>query len=207
MARYTRPKNKLARREGADLGLKTPGSNAHASLLRRLNIIPGAHGQRRKRKPSEFGLQLREKQKAKRIYGILEHQFSRYFQKALKKKGTTGEAFLQLLETRLDNIIYRLNLTPTRAAARQLVSHGHVLVNGKKVNIPSYQVKKDDVVSLVEKAGKIPSVAKMLEDKNPHLPVWLERKGPIGRIVKIPLREEIETELNEQLIVEYYSRQ
>lgn len=206
MARYLGPKNKLARREAQDLGLKTPGSNAHASLLRRLNILPGMHGQKRHKKPSEFAIQLREKQKARRIYGVLERQIRRYFERALKKKGMTGEAFLQMLETRLDNVVYRLNLTPTRAAARQLVSHGHVQVNGQKVNVPSYVVVKDDVITISDKAAKIPAITKMLEDKNPHLPVWLERKGPVGKVIKIPSREEIETDINEQLIVEYYSR-
>jgi small subunit ribosomal protein S4 len=206
MARYIGPKNRLARREGQDLGLKTPGTTAHASLLRRLNILPGIHGQKRRRKPSEFASQLREKQKAKRIYGVLERQFRRYFGNALKKKGATGEALLQALETRLDNVIYRLSFTPTRAAARQLVSHGHVQVDGKKVNIPSYNVAKDEVIALLPKAMKIPAIAKMLEDKNPHLPSWLERKGPVGKVLKIPSREEIETDLNEQLIVEYFSR-
>lgn len=206
MARYLGPKNRIARREGQDLGLKTPGVASHASLLRRINISPGMHGQKKKKKPSEYAIQLREKQKAKRIYGILERQFKRYFEEALKRKGTTGEVLLQRLETRLDNVLYRLALVPTRAAARQLIGHDHVQVNGQKVNIPSYSLKKDDVVNLSEKATKIPAVAKMLEDKNPHLPVWLERKGPIGKVVKIPSRDEIETELDESQIVEYYSR-
>ena len=204
--RYTGPKNKVARREGQDLGLKTPGSNAHASLLRRINILPGAHSQKRRKKPSEYGLQLREKQKTRSIYGLGERQFKRYFVVALAKKGRTGEAFLQTLESRLDNVIYRLAFTPTRAAARQLVGHGHVLVNGKKINIPSALVKKDDLVTVDDKGMKIPFVANLLEEKNPHLPVWLVRKGPVGKVIKIPLREEIEGEINEQLIVEYYSR-
>lgn len=204
--RYTGPKNKLARREGLDLGLKTPGSNAHASLLRRINILPGAHSQKRRKKPSEYGLQLREKQKVRSIYGLGERQFKRYFVAALAKKGKTGEAFLQTLESRLDNVLYRLAITPTRASARQLVGHGHVLVNNKKVNIPSYLLKKDDVIVLVDKGMKIPAIAKLLEEKNPHLPIWLERKGPVGKVVKIPERKEIEGEIDEQLIVEYYSR-
>lgn len=206
MGRYLGPKNKLARREGVDLGLKTPGSAAQVSLLRRLNIPPGIQGQKRRKKPSDFALQLREKQKARRIYGILERQFKRYFEEALKKKGSTGEAFLQMLEIRLDNVVYRLALAPTRPAARQLVSHGHVQVNGKTVNIPSYLVKKEDLITISPTAMKIPSITKALEDKNPHLPSWLKRKGPVGKVVKIPSREEIETDINEQLIVEYYSR-
>lgn len=204
--RYTGPKNKVARREGQDLGLKTPGSNAHASLLRRINILPGSHSQKRRKKPSEYSLQLREKQKVRSIYGLGERQFKRYFMAALAKKGKTGEALLQTLELRLDNILYRLAITPTRSSARQLVSHGHVLVNDKKVNIPSYLVKKDDVIGLINKALKIPAVAKLLEEKNPHLPIWLERKGPVGKVMKIPERKEIEGEIDEQLIVEYYSR-
>ncbi len=207
MGRYTGPKNKLARREGQDLGLKTVGSKAHASLLRRLNIAPGIHGQQRKRrKPSEYGLQLREKQKAKRIYSLLEKQFRRYFTIARKKKASTGESLLQALETRLDNVIYRLNLVPTRAAARQLVSHGHIQVNGHKVNIPSYAVKKDDIITLSDKALKIPVIMKLLEEKNPNLPSWLTRKGPVGKVLNIPVRDNIETEIDEQQIVEYYSR-
>ncbi len=206
MARYTGPKNKLSRREGIDLGLKTTGSSAQASLIRRLNIIPGAHSQRRRRKPSEFSLQLREKQKAKRIYGVFERQFQRYFKLAQKKKGSTGEALLQTLETRLDNVLYRLVLSPTRAAARQLVTHGHVQIDGKKVSIPSYSVNKDEVVSMSLKALKIPAIAKLLEDKNPHLPSWLSRKGPVGKVLELPTRDGIEGDINEQLIVEYYSR-
>ncbi len=204
--RYTGPKNKLARREGQDLGLKTVGSKAHASLLRRINIIPGAHSQKRKRKPSEFGLQLREKQKVKRMYGLTEKQFKNYFSDAFKKKGSTGTRLLQVLETRLDNLVYRLALVPTRSFARQLVGHGHVLVDNKKVNIPSYLVKKDQIITLSTKALKIPVIAKLLEEKNPHLPEWVERKGPVGKIVKDPTREGIEGDIEEQLIVEYYSR-
>lgn len=204
--RYTGPKNKLARREGQDLGLKTVGSHAHASLLRRINIMPGAIGQKRRRKPSEFGLQLREKQKTRRIYGLTEKQFKNLFEEAFKKKGSTGERFLESLETRLDNIVYRLAFTPTRTFARQLVGHGHILVDNKKVTIPSCRLRPDQIITLSAKALKIPVIAKLLEDKKPHLPVWLERKGPVGKVVRAPLREDIEEEIEEQLIVEYYSR-
>lgn len=206
MARYTGPKNKLARREGADLGMKTSGSHAHAVLLRRLNVPPGQHGPKGKRKPSGYALQLREKQKAKRIYGVLEKQFRRYFDSALKFKGNTGEALLQQLERRLDNILYRLALTPTRASARQFVTHGHVLVNGRKMSIPSYEVKVDDVVTLSATGLGIPAVKKQLDEKNAPLPEWLERKGPVGKLVRVPGRTQIEADINEQLIVEYYSR-
>lgn len=208
MSRYIGPKNRLARREGVDLGLKTPGTKAHASLLRKLNVPPGQHGHkaRGKRMASGFAEQLREKQKAKRLYGVLERQFRRYVNHALKQKGNTGVFLLQQLERRLDNIVYRLGLVPTRAQARQLISHGHVLVNHQKMNIPSYQVRVDDVISLQPKAMEIPAVKKVLADKNPHILDWLERKGAIGRLKQVPTREQIPADITEQLIVEYYSR-
>lgn len=205
MARYLGPKNRLARREGIDLGLKTPGSKSHAQLLKRIKITPGVHGQKRKRKLSDYGVQLREKQKVKRIYGILERQFRRYYEKAAKQKGATGETLLQLLESRLDNIVYRLGLTYSRAQSRQLTSHGHVLVNGKKVNIPSYSVKVGDVVSLKDKANNFIFV-KEASGEDIKLPEWLERKALVGKLVRLPEREEIASEINEQAIVEFYSR-
>src|SRR3989344_9615845 len=198
MGRYTGPKNRLARREGTDLGLKTPGSKAHAGLLRRLNVPPGQHGPKGKRKISDYGLQLREKQKAKRIYGVMEKQFRNYFNEALKIKGNTGVALITHLERRLDNCIYRLSLSPTRAAARQLIGHGHVLVNNKRMNIPSYQVKMEDVITLKPKALQVPSVKKLQEEKNPQIPAWLERKGVAGKIVRLPERTEAEADINEQ---------
>ncbi len=206
MARYTGPKNSLARREHVDLGLKTPGSHAHAQLLKRLNIIPGSHSHRGKGKMSDFGLQLREKQKAKRIYGVLEKQFRNYYEKALKVSGNTGEVLLQQLERRLDNILYRLSIAPTRNLARQIVTHGHVCVNNQKVNIPSYQLQIDDVVSLTKRGMDIPAVSKLITEKPPALPDWLERVGPVGKMLHIPDRTHITEEINEQLIVEYYSR-
>jgi small subunit ribosomal protein S4 len=207
MARYNGPKNRLARREGADLELKTPGSKAHASLLRRLNIPPGQHGPKgSRRKPSDYSFQLREKQKAKRYYGVLEKQFKNYYSKAIKVKGNTGETLLVELETRLDNVLYRLNLAPTRNASRQMINHGHVMVNNGKVSIPSYQIKINDVVSLKPKGLNIPSVKKITEEKNPVLPTWLERKGVIGHVIKLPTRSDIKLDIDEQLIVEYYSR-
>lgn len=207
MGRYLGPKNKLARREGVDLELKTPGTSAHASLLRRLNITPGVHGQKRKKKPSSYALQLREKQKVKRIYGVLERQLKKYFfQAQKKKKAATGEELLKLLEKRLDNVVYRLKLVPTRSAARQFVAHGHVLVNDKKVSIPSYQVKKGETVSFKNKTLEIPTVKKMLSEKNPPLPSWLKRQGPVGKVVGEPQREDMRADINEQAVVEYYSR-
>lgn len=201
MARVTRPKNKIARRFATDLGLKT---NA-AKLQRRLNIPPGQHGRKGTRKKSNYGIQLLEKQKTRYIYGILEKQFRRYMEKAQKNPAATGVEFLRLLELRLDNTLYRLGMAPTRAAARQLVSHGHVKVNNKKVDIPSYEVSIDDVVSLSAKAIKIPAIASMLEQKT-NVPSWLERKANVGKVKALPDREHIDAQIDENLIVEYYSR-
>jgi len=206
MARYTGPKNRLSRREGVDLGYKTVGSKAHATLLKRLNLFPGAHGQKGRRKTSDYGLQLREKQKVKRMYGLMERQFRRFFQMAKKWRGNTGDKFLQFLERRLDNTVYRLGLTPTRALARQLVSHGHVLVDGKKLDIPSYLVEVNQIITLKPKALAIPAVVKMLENKSLTVPEWLDRKGPVGKIVRLPERADIFEDINEQLIIEFYSR-
>ncbi len=202
MAKYTGPKHRLARREGHNVLEKTS-----ASLARRLNVPPGMHGPKGKGKTSEFGRQLREKQKAKRIYGLLEGQFRRYFDEALKVKGKTGEALLQLLERRLDNVVYRLGFAPSRAMARQLVSHGHILVNGKVVNIPSFRLRVDDVIALGAKAINIPVIKKALDEKEEKIVSFLDRKAAAGKFAKVPLREEIPTEVNEQLIIEFYSRQ
>ncbi len=206
MSRYRGPKNRLARREGTDLGLKTVGTKSHASLLRRLNIPPGQHGPKGRRKLSDYGLQLREKQKARRIYGVLEKQFRNYYQEALKVKGNTGETLLVQLERRLDNVIYRLGFAPTRSAARQYVSHGHIRVNNQKINFPSYQVRIGEVITLTDKARNIPVVKKLLSDEKPVIPSWLERKAAVGKVVRLPKREDIDADINEQLIVEYYSR-
>lgn len=206
MARYTGPKNRVARKEGIDLGLKTVGSNAHASLLRRLNVPPGQHGAKGKRRISSYGQQLREKQKMKRMYGILEKQFRRYYAMARKWRGNTGDMLVQFLERRLDNTIYRLGLAPTRTSARQYVSHGHVLVNGSRVNIPSYQVEIDHVITLKPKGAAIPAVKKLLEDKTYVPPAWLARKGPAGKVERLPEREDVKEDINTQYIVEFYSR-
>lgn len=206
MARYTGPRNRLARREGLDLGLKTVGSHAHAMLLKRLNVPPGQHGPKGKRKTSDYGLQLREKQKVKRLYGVMERQFRRAFEGARKWKGNTGEKLLEYMERRLDNVVYRLGLAPTRSLARQLVNHGHVLVDGKRVTIPSYVSKAGEVVTLKAKALEIPAVKKMLEEASYKAPEWMERKGPVGKVVRLPLRSDIIEDINEQLIVEHYSR-
>jgi small subunit ribosomal protein S4 len=207
MGRYTGAKNRLSRREGMDLGLKTVGSSAHTSLLRRLKILPGQHGQKgSRRKTSDYGLQLREKQKVKRIYGVMEKQFAKYFGIASRERRNTGEALLSLLERRLDNVIYRLNMAPTRAFARQIISHGHVNIDGKKVNIPSFFVRSGMVVTFKSKILENPVVKKLLADKSSNIVSWLERKGPVGKIVRLPIREDIQEDINEQLIIEFYSR-
>jgi small subunit ribosomal protein S4 len=202
MAKYNGPKHRLSRREGANLQDKTSNS-----LSRRLAVPPGVHGPKGGRqKHSDYSLQLREKQKAKRIYGLLEKQFRKYFEGAAKVPGKTGEVLLQTLERRLDNAIYRIGLVPSRGMGRQLVSHGHVLVDGKKVSIPSYILKLDQVVTLTTKAMDIPAVKKMLEVAESKTPIYFERKAAAGRLIKVPLRDEIPTEVDEQLIIEYYSR-
>lgn len=206
MARYTGPKNRLARREGIDLGLKTVGTKAHAGLLKRLGVPPGMHGSKGRRKISDFGEQLREKQRVKRLYGILERQFRRIYGRARKWRGNTGEKLLEFLERRLDNTLYRAALAPTRGASRQYVSHGHVLVNGKRITIPSYEVAVSDVITLGAKGLEIPAVKNLVETAPDALPEWLERKGPVGKVARLPIREDIKEDINEQLIVEYYSR-
>lgn len=206
MARYTGPKNRLARREGMDLGLKTIGSHSHASLLKRLNIIPGQHGQKGRRKISSFGTQLREKQKVKRMYGLLERQFRKNFERARKWRGNTGEKLIEFLERRLDNVVYRMGFAPTRTMARQLVSHGHVFVDGKKVNIPSFLTEEGQVITLKSKSLDIPAVRRLIDDKSLKYPEWVERKGPAGKVARLPLRTDVSEDINEQLIVEYYSR-
>ena len=199
MARYTGPKDRLSRREGVDLFGK-------GAKLTRLNVPPGIHGPRGFRNKSQYGRQLREKQKVKRLYGLMEKQFKNYVQKALKSKGNTGEVLLIMLERRLDNTIYRLGFAPTRSSARQLVSHGQVSVNGKRVNIPSYRVKIGDTVILSSKAHKIPYVKKLLEASDKKLPSWLKRKAAAGNVASLPKREDINEPISEQDIVEFYSR-
>jgi small subunit ribosomal protein S4 len=200
MARYTGPKDRLSRRENFDLFGK-------GGKLTRLGVTPGVHGPKgNMRGPSQYGRQLREKQKAKRLYGVLEKQFRRYILEALKTKGNTAEVLFSLLERRLDNVVFRLKFAVTRPQARQLVGHRHVLVNGKILNIPSYQVKAGDAISLDGKAAEIASVKKSLEAKDINLPEWLKRKGTIGSVARLPKREDVSEPINEQDIIEYYSR-
>lgn len=205
--RYTGSKNKLARREKIDLGLKTVGTKSHSNLIKRLNIIPGQHGTKRQRKPSDFGVQLREKQKLKRVYGISERQMSKYFKNASRTIGNTALFLIQILEMRLDNVLYRLGLAPTRASARQLINHGHVLVNKKKVTIPSYQVKIDDVVSYrKEKIENIGYIGQMLERDDVIIPEWLQKKANNGIVQAKPTLKSLKEEIDLQQVVEFYSR-
>jgi small subunit ribosomal protein S4 len=202
MARYTGPKHKIARREGANILEKES-----ASLRRRLNVPPGGvHGRKMKRRLSEYGQQLREKQKAKAIYGLLEKQFGNLVKMVGRKKGETGELLMTLLETRLDNIIYRLGFAKTRTHARQIVGHRHVLVNGAKLNIPSYQVKLEDVVSLTPKAQKNIQVLTLLEDKDKVIVPFLKRSGMSGKLLRMPKKDDVNPPFDLQLIIEYYSR-
>ena len=202
MARYTGPKHKIARREGVNILEKES-----ASLKRRINVPPGGvHGRKMKRRLSEYGQQLREKQKAKAIYGLLEKQFGNLVKMVGRKKGETGELLMSLLETRLDNIIYRLGFAKTRAHARQIVGHRHVLVNGKKLNIPSYQVKVEDVISLTPKAQKNVQVLALMEDKDKVMVPFLKREGMSGKLVRTPKKDDVKPPFDLQLIIEYYSR-
>lgn len=201
MVRIRTPKHKLSRREGKDLF-----GNGGVSLQRRLEQPPGMHGKKPgNRRESEFTKQLREKQKVKRMYGLHENQFLRFFLKARKSRGITGLTLLRLLELRLDNVIYRLGLARTRPQARQFVSHGLVRVNGKRVNIPSFQVSPGMEIEMKESAQKIPDVVELHESKVP-IPGWLEVRAGGGVILREPNREEIDPDIEEQRIVEFYSR-
>lgn len=198
--RYTGPKDRLSRREGFDLFGK-------GTKLTRLNVAPGVHGPKgQMRAPSQYGRQLREKQKVKRMYGIMETQFRRYMDEAFKSKGNTGEALLVALEKRLDNVVFRLGFAPSRFSARQIVSHRHTLVNGKKINIPSYQTKIGDVISLDSKAIDMPEVKKSMEAKDFKVVSWLEKKAAAGKVKANPKRDDVVEAINEQDIVEFYSR-
>lgn len=201
MARYTGPKHRLARQVGVNLLDKTS-----QSLQRRLNIPPGVHGRKRKRRLSEFGLQMREKQKAKITYGILERKLKKLVQDVQTKRGETGELILGMLETRLDNMTYRLGFAKTRYMARQMVSHGHVLVNGKKVTIPSYQVKVGDEISVSEKFQKNPQVLEAIENRGESLLPFVKVKKFSGQLSRMPKREDLQVPFDLQMIIEYYSR-
>lgn len=201
MARYIGPKSKIARKFGEPIF----GAD---KVLTKKNYPPGQHGQNRRRKTSEYGLQLREKQKAKYTYGVLERQFRILFEKAQRTKGITGEVLLQLLESRLDNVVYRLGLAKTRAAARQLVSHRHITLDGKVVNIPSCHVKPGQVVGVREKAKSLEVILDSLAGFNHSKYPWIEwnEASLAGTFLHVPAREDIPENIKEQLIVELYSK-
>ncbi|GAA0116399.1 MULTISPECIES: 30S ribosomal protein S4 [Clostridium] len=206
MARYTEATCKLCRREGLKLNLKGDRCFTEKCAFARRSYAPGQHGQGRK-KISNYGLQLREKQKARRIYGVLEKQFRKYYDKAEKQRGITGENLLRLLEIRLDNVIYRLGYGASRAEARQLVTHGHFLINGKKVDIASYSVKINDVITVCDKS-KATEKFKVFNENPKTLPKWLEadQEAFAAKVVSLPTREDIDVPVNETLIVELYSK-
>ena len=209
MARYIGPTCKLARREGADLSLKSPARAIDSKC--KLEQKPGQHGATPKKgKLSDYATQLREKQKVKRIYGLLERQFRSYYAKASRKKGNTGETLLQMLEQRLDNVVYRMGFAVTRPQARQLVSHKGILVNGKTVNLPSYQVKAGDSIALTERAQKHLNVqeALNLSQQMDLVPSWCEvdAKKFAGVFKAVPDRADLPSDINEALIVELYSK-
>ena len=201
MARYTGPKTKIARKFGEPIF-------GEDKVLQRRNFPPGQHGANKRRKTSEYGMQLREKQKAKYTYGVLERQFRNLFEKASRLGGVTGEILLQLLESRLDNVVFRLGFAPTRPAARQLVLHRHITVNGQVVNIASYSVKPGDVVGVREKSKALEVIADALSGFNHSKYPWIEwdEASKSGKFLHVPAREDIPDTIKEQLIVELYSK-
>jgi len=209
MARYIGPVCRLCRREGMKLFLKGERCYTEKCAIEKRNVPPGQHGRSRKAKIVGYGIQLREKQKVKRTYGVLENQFRRYFEAADRQKGITGELLLQMLERRLDNVIYRLGFATSRAQARQLVRHGHFDVNGRKVDIPSYAVRQGDVVAVRGTSGQNVSIQHAMEEvKGRGIPEWLlfDSAALSGRVSQLPTREQINLPVQEQLIVELYSK-
>jgi small subunit ribosomal protein S4 len=208
MARYRGPREKLERRLGVDLGLKGERRLAGKSALEKRPYPPGQHGQRRG-KISEYGMQLREKQKAKFMYGVSEKQFRTLFKEAARREGNTGELLIQLLEQRLDNVVYRLGFATTRAFARQLVNHGHILVDGKRVNIPSYRVKPGQKIEVKEKSKTNPQIVRSIELTNQTgIVEWVDvdKDKLFGIFTRVPEREEVKIPVEERLIVELYSK-
>lgn len=201
MARYRGPKAKIARKFGEPI-------EGQSKVLQKKNYPPGQHGRGRRKKQSEYAIQLMEKQKAKYIYGVLERQFAKMFDIASRKKGVTGENLLQLLESRLDNTVYRLGIAPTRRSARQLVSHKHILVNGELVNIPSFTLKPGDIVSVRERSKSLEAITGSLTGRPSNRFPWLEWEASSmsGKFVSVPVREDIPENIKEQLIVELYSK-
>ncbi|HBU12098.1 MAG TPA: 30S ribosomal protein S4 [Clostridiales bacterium] len=208
MARYTGPVCRLCRREGAKLFLKGDRCYSQKCAFTMRPTPPGQHGQGRRGKMSEYGTQLREKQKVKRAYGVLESQFRKYFELATKMKGKSGDNLLQLLERRLDNVVFRLGIGDSRAQARQIVMHGHILVNGKKVDIASYIVKDGDVVSVAKRSAQKEHFKAVREQGEKAAPKWLELNlaDLTGKVVALPDRDDIDLTIEEHLIVELYSR-
>lgn len=206
MARYTDAVCRLCRREGVKLYLKGDKCYSAKCPVTKRNTPPGQHGGGRQRRPGEYGLQLREKQKARRFYGVLERQFERYFEKASRARGVTGETLLVLLERRLDNVVYRLGLGASRAEARQITRHGHIIVNGRKVNIPSYQVRPGDQIEVASKDHK--RLKELAEAGGRAVPAWLsiDYNTLKASVLRLPNRDEIDAPVQEQLIVELYSR-
>lgn len=210
MARYTGPDCKLCRREGMKLFLKGERCLTKKCAIERRPYPPGQSGQARRRKPSEYALQLREKQKVRRIYGVLEDQFRRIYAEAERRPGMTGENLLQLLELRLDNVIYRMGFASSRDQARQLVTHGHFRVNGKKASIPSMQLKPGDEITLADGSAKTEyfQAGAALGSSRAQPPEWVQvdAQGMVGRVLTAPQRTDVDALVSEQLIVEYYSR-
>jgi small subunit ribosomal protein S4 len=208
MARYTDSSCRLCRRENQKLFLKGDRCYTDKCAIGRRGYAPGQHGQSKK-KLSEYGIQLREKQKTKRFYGVLESQFRKYFAMAVKKKGVTGELLLQILESRLDNVVYRMGFGASLPQARQLVTHAHFLVNGKKVNIPSFLVKAGDIIEVREKSQSIDTLKEIIESTGSKVvPEWLQvdKEKMVGKVVSLPKREDIDLPVHEHLIVELYSK-
>jgi small subunit ribosomal protein S4 len=201
MARYTGPKARISRRFNEPI-------LGESKALQKKNYPPGQHGKGKKRKQSEYAVQLAEKQKAKFIYGVLERQFENIFDKASRKKGVTGEVLLQMLESRLDNTVYRLGIAPTRRAARQLVVHKHITVNGDVVNIPSVNLRPGDSIGVREKSKSLEAITYSLSVQSAKKYNWLEWDGHelLGKLINLPLRQDIPENINEQLIVELYSK-
>lgn len=209
MARYAGPVCRLCRREGMKLFLKGERCYGEKCAIERRNVPPGQHGKGRRARLLGYGLQLREKQKVKRMYGVLERQFRRYFQEADRQKGVTGETLLQLLERRLDNVVYRLGFATSRAQARQLVRHGHFTVNGRRADIPSFSIKAGDSIEVRQGSAKNPTILYAMEEvKGRGIPEWLEvdGEGLTGRLTAAPTRDQLNLPVQEQLIVELYSK-
>jgi len=210
MAKYRGAVCRLCRREGVRLYLKGERCFSGKCAIEKRPYPPGEHGQKRtRRRVSDYGIQLREKQKLRRIYGILERQFRRYFAQATRRSGVTGEALLQFLERRLDNVVWRLGFASSRALARQLVNHGHFTVNDRPVNIPSYQVRQGDTVAVTGSSRSLPPIISSVATAGGRrLPPWLEIEGDAmrGKVLSLPARDDIDTQIQEELVVEFYSR-